>query len=313
MNENGWIDTLRRATYPPLAALLAVLAIVVVGPRVVQADNWEEAWQCGPMVMSLSCYRDTDVGGAPITLETRVCLKEDCVRWKLRVGKELRVSGCEDGDLEQLIELLASSGIQYWNARPGGERAVECKKAKSQGVMVAPVTRGGTFVYKNDAENLQSLIETIRISALKKDYKLAATLTQALFPNADRIRRALKDDTPQKIVDSIGNMYKKWTPSPDDTIAWATLLVADPKKSEIAVYGATTEQIAAQEGGAAYHFPGGAIRLAKTILKPGMTFFEVKLVEPGKRWGVRYHLFFWDGDRWCMLGPAWRIKRRSNR
>jgi hypothetical protein len=37
-----------------------------------------------------------------------------------------------------------------------------------------------------------------------------------------------------------------------------------------------------------------------------MTFYEVELLEPGKEYGMKYHLFFWDGKQWTMLGPVWR-------
>jgi hypothetical protein len=46
--------------------------------------------------------------------------------------------------------------------------------------------------------------------------------------------------------------------------------------------------------------------MAEQILRPGMTFYEVEFLEPGKEYGVKYHLFFWDGKQWTMLGPVWR-------
>jgi len=33
----------------------------------------------------------------------------------------------------------------------------------------------------------------------------------------------------------------------------------------------------------------------------------VEISEPGKDKGTKYHLFFWDGASWRMLGPAWRV------
>ncbi|HZL71116.1 MAG TPA: hypothetical protein VFC86_01550, partial [Planctomycetota bacterium] len=54
-------------------------------------------------------------------------------------------------------------------------------------------------------------------------------------------------------------------------------------------------------------FPGGAKKLAETILRPGVTFYEVEFLEPGKDAGMKFHLFFWDGERWAMLGAAWRV------
>jgi hypothetical protein len=41
-------------------------------------------------------------------------------------------------------------------------------------------------------------------------------------------------------------------------------------------------------------------------LRPGVTFYEVEFLEPGKDAGMKYHLFYWDGKQWSMLGPVWR-------
>jgi hypothetical protein len=79
----------------------------------------------------------------------------------------------------------------------------------------------------------------------------------------------------------------------------------------VKVYGATTEEIAMNARGSVVfaEFPGGAIRMAERILRPGMTFYEAEFLEAGKENGVKYHLFFWDGRQWTMLGPVWRALR----
>ena len=28
---------------------------------------------------------------------------------------------------------------------------------------------------------------------------------------------------------------------------------------------------------------------------------------PGKDSGMKYHLIYWDGRQWMMLGPVWRV------
>ena len=68
--------------------------------------------------------------------------------------------------------------------------------------------------------------------------------------------------------------------------------------------GKPTEELATNAGSG--EFPGGARRVAKAILKPQTTYYEVEFVKPGHSAGMKYHLFFWDGSAWCMLGPVWR-------
>ena len=71
------------------------------------------------------------------------------------------------------------------------------------------------------------------------------------------------------------------------------------------VHGATTDEIAL----GAPEFPGGAVRLAGSLLRPGCRFYEVEVTEPDSSMGTKFHLFFWDGEAWRMIGPIWRAIR----
>ncbi len=42
------------------------------------------------------------------------------------------------------------------------------------------------------------------------------------------------------------------------------------------------------------------------VLRPGVKFYEVEFVAPGSDSGMKFHMFYWDGSAWKMLGPAWR-------
>ncbi len=87
--------------------------------------------------------------------------------------------------------------------------------------------------------------------------------------------------------------------------------ITSPAKTQVHVYAATTEEMVEyREGTVTFQqFPGAVKELARTLLRPGMTFYEVEMVEPGKDLGMKYHLFYWDGRRWAMLGPVWRALR----
>src|SRR5687767_10246962 len=85
--------------------------------------------------------------------------------------------------------------------------------------------------------------------------------------------------------------------------------LAQPEQKQVRVYGATTEElIKYREGTVAFkEFPAAAKRVAREMLRPGMTFYEVEYRAPGKDAGMKYHLVYWDGRQWSMLGPAWRV------
>ncbi len=162
------------------------------------------------------------------------------------------------------------------------------------------------FRHENKAENLKSLFEELHRAISTSDVKKAAALTRAMLPDESRIRKALKDDISAETVNQIVAFYKTRMPTADEQVA--RIFYAKPENTEVHVYGATSEELARYEGGsvAFNHFPGGSKSIA-AMLRPGLTFYEVERVKPGERAGMVYHLFFWDGARWAMLGPLWRM------
>ena len=67
--------------------------------------------------------------------------------------------------------------------------------------------------------------------------------------------------------------------------------------------------VQAGHAGVSTSSPAARKKLAEKLLKPGTTFYEVEVTEPGKDSGTKYHMFFWDGAQWRMMGPAWRVLR----
>jgi hypothetical protein len=155
-------------------------------------------------------------------------------------------------------------------------------------------------------EKLKKLFETIHdLIYVKKDARSAAARLVSLFPNEERARKALKDDVPPETLQKIFDYHKQLGSMMGEVNINE---LARPEQKVVKVHGATTEEIAGYaQGSVAYaEFPGGARRLAEQILRPGMTFYEVEFLEPGKDLGMKYHLFYSDGKQWTMLGPLWR-------
>jgi hypothetical protein len=155
-------------------------------------------------------------------------------------------------------------------------------------------------------ESLKKLFETIHnLIYVKKDTRSAVALLVSLFPNEERARKAIRDDTPPETLQKIFDYHKQRI-----SLAGEANIneLALPEQKVVKVHGATTEEIVAYaQGSVAYaEFPGGTRRIAERILRPGMTFYEVEFLEPGKDLGIKYHLFYWDSRQWTMLGPLWR-------
>jgi hypothetical protein len=174
--------------------------------------------------------------------------------------------------------------------------------------LVLSATRAGAvgqFRQENQPENLKALLETLHhLIYVKKDTESAAALFVSLIPNEERAKKALRNDTPPDTLQKIFDMYRSLGLMTGANINQ----LVQPEQTIVKVHGATTEEIAmnARDSVVFAEFPGGAVRMAKQILRPSMTFYEVELLEPGKEYGVKYHLFYWDGKQWTMLGPVWR-------
>jgi hypothetical protein len=167
--------------------------------------------------------------------------------------------------------------------------------------------RGG-FVQENAAGNLQRLMETVhRKLHVEKSVAEGAALVRSLVPDEARAKRALRDDAPAATVQRIVQALAALSKARDAEF----LGLMQPQQSVVRVRGATTEEIAAyREASIPFeHFPSATQQLGKDLLRPGVTFYEVEFLQSGQPRGIKYHLFYWDGAGWAMLGPAWRSVR----
>ena len=164
---------------------------------------------------------------------------------------------------------------------------------------------GGTkdsYPQKDDPENLAGLLQTIAGAAENGDAKKAGAMTRALIPDAGAYRKALREDVPKEVLDRlVGNLAML----PTDDARLATLIRrGDPTQTRVNVHGATPEEIQAGATPAAGEFRDARDKAG--LLRPGLRFYEAEFVAHGEDHGMNYHLFFWDGSRWRMLGPIWR-------
>lgn len=162
------------------------------------------------------------------------------------------------------------------------------------------------FEHENDPDNLEALWQTIHGRIEAGDENTAAALVKSTLPDREALARALRESVEARVVEKLEAMYRELGSLPAAAIAAGFA----PERSRVRVRGATGAEIAAYDDpevtGA---FPAGARRVAAAILRPEVTFYQVELLEPGADKGSKFHLFFWDGERWRTLGPAWRALR----
>lgn len=173
-----------------------------------------------------------------------------------------------------------------------------CKKPKR-------TTDDNGIQYGAEAEDLMAHMKDLRKATKAGDTKTASSLTMLLLPDDDDLHMALRkgaDDEFKKIAE----LHRHFIPKTD--FAAANMFGDRPEQAEIQIHGLTTEKLA-QDSKSATHkeFPDSIARLARKVLRPKMTYYEVEFLEPGQKVGTKYHLFFHNGKNWKMLGPIWRV------
>jgi len=171
--------------------------------------------------------------------------------------------------------------------------------------VVAGINAAPSYTPQNNPENLKAYFELIYQTLYDdKNPDKAAALFSSLIPDKARLQKALKDEVQPELIPKLLELYQRLGLPNKGNIHE----LIQPDKTVVTVYGATTEELAANiEGSPAWqHFAGGARRVAAQALRPGMTFYQVKLLAPGQPLGMTFHLFYWDGRQWDMLGKIWQ-------
>lgn len=160
----------------------------------------------------------------------------------------------------------------------------------------------------NSADNLKGLIDALLKAQESGEIERAAALTNNLIFDETLLAKIFKADVPKKFLEEQKGRLKLF-PSTQAELA-NLILRKNPARTQINVHGATTEEIQAfLSGGSATEAAKEFSQMPKDFganLRPGITFYQVEFVEPGKNAGIKYHMFTWDGSRWRMLGPGWR-------
>jgi hypothetical protein len=154
---------------------------------------------------------------------------------------------------------------------------------------------------------LLKLCQRFQVAFLNRDTPRAAAIVRGLLLSERRVRKALRRNAPPEAVAAIAREHEAVRQGSDAALASQLEFRSD--QTAVLIHAATTEELAIREFGslAWEEFPGGAQELARSVLRPGMMFYNVTFLNPAERYGKQFQLFFWDGWRWGMLGPAWRI------
>ena len=124
-----------------------------------------------------------------------------------------------------------------------------------------------------------------------------AKLSAALAPTAGNYAAAFVGDAATKAEAG----YKQ---------AWEDgrmVLKPNAGQTELLLWKATTEELNAGTGDAK-QFPGGYQEIAKH-LKPGVTWYRFKFVEPGETLGMAFDGLACINGRWTIFPKPWRVLR----
>jgi hypothetical protein len=158
-------------------------------------------------------------------------------------------------------------------------------------------------------KELHRVISELRKALKSGDQKRGLSIVRPMLPTVKIAKTALIENFTKDAALKLAAYYKETLPS--DDAALARVLQFSSTYTKIIVHQASAQEIKDYTVGSVAwkHFPGGCKRLAKQILRPETLFYEVEFVKPGTENGVKYHLFYWSGATWTMLGPIWRLFR----
>ena len=125
-----------------------------------------------------------------------------------------------------------------------------------------------------------------------------AELSAALTPNPDDYSAAFIGDGADKAAAGYQQAWEKGQ----------IVLKAGAGQTELLLWKATTEELNAWTGDAKDYFPGGYREIA-THLKPGVTWYRFKFVEPGETLGMAYDGLVCVNGRWTIFPKPWRVLR----
>lgn len=136
----------------------------------------------------------------------------------------------------------------------------------------------------------------------------------ALFPSLNTLEPALKDGLRPRHRSQLRS-YAKTAFCKATERALKRYYSAIPKGSKLKVYAATGQEILDNEfeSEAWLKFPGGCQRVVRTYFQAETLFFELEWTRPKKKRGFKLHLWFWNGGRWVMVGPLWRVLKTESR
>jgi hypothetical protein len=121
-----------------------------------------------------------------------------------------------------------------------------------------------------------------------------AALTKPLQPTAEDYKAIFKDDAAGKLE----THYQKMWADPNASIK------PNEGQTQLLLYSATTEEIAAGQGDAP-NFPGG-YKKAVEVMKPGVRWYRFKFVKPGETLGMAFDGLVFVNGKWRFFPKPWR-------
>ena len=124
----------------------------------------------------------------------------------------------------------------------------------------------------------------------------AATLSQKLRP-------AKRDYDAVFLPDASARLQAAYDP------AWSSgslVLRGKPGQTSVLVWSATAEDLQAWRPAARDRFPGGYQKVAPH-LRPGVTLYSFKFVEPGETLGMAFDGLAYVNGRWCIFPKPFRV------
>ena len=159
--------------------------------------------------------------------------------------------------------------------------------------------------YPGTMEGLKRYLDDIRTAHFQGNIQRKVELTRLSMPTLQDIDAVLTEEGRDRLKRcKVERMLKHYTSSARKL---RRIYRMGPAQTGFYINSATTAELVTGR----HNLPGGMNRIAR-FLKPGLKWYRVKFVRPGRRLGRAYTAFAFLNNRWIFFMKPWRfIKRRA--
>lgn len=169
------------------------------------------------------------------------------------------------------------------------------RRARDERIAKARIMAGVDLPGRGTPEHLKRQMVLLGSQVRNSDTKAVAAFVREALPDAAGLKVALSSSASGQAVEKLAAFFDGLRAKPDADVA--KIMEFPHTRTEVVVRPQTPEDLA----------PLVSRPEHLKLLQEGQAFYSVQFVDPKDPLNTRFHLFYWTGSGWQMLGMYWKI------